>query len=387
MVTFELGETQAMVRDAARDFARRRIAPGAAERDAREEFPAALMKELAAQGLSGVLIPAEHGGAGLDLVSYALAMMEVAGACASTAVTMAVTNLCAGVIWRSGNEEQRRRWLPPLVGGTYVAGAFALSEPGAGSDAASLRCRARRDGDHYVVEGQKQWITSGDVADVMILFARTAEGDTGAKGISAFVVEKGTPGVKVGKPEDKTGLRASHTCAVLFEGARIPAWNRLGADGDGFGIAMQGLAVGRVGIAAQAIGIARAALAEAVVYSKQRKQFGQELRGFQAVQMMLADARTEIEAAELLALRAAWAFDRGRPHNREAAIAKLFATEAANRACHACLQVHGGYGYIRDFAVERHLRDVKVTTIYEGTSEVQRLIIARDVVASLRDQA
>jgi alkylation response protein AidB-like acyl-CoA dehydrogenase len=386
-VSFELGETTRMVRDAARDLARRRIAPGAAARDAAEEFPRAVMKELAEAGLCGVMIPAEFGGAGLDLSCYAAAMTEVAAACASTAVTMAVTNLCAGVIARTGSEAQKRRWIPPLVSGEYAAGAFALSEPGAGSDAASLRCRARAEGDHYVLDGQKQWITSGDVAGVMVVFARTGEGTAGAKGVSAFVVEQGTPGMRVGKPEDKTGLRASHTCPVLFEGARVPAENRLGAEGDGFGIAMQNLAVGRVGIGAQAVGIARAALEEAVAYARQRVQFGRALRDFQAIQMMLADARTELEAGELMVRRAAWAYDRGLPHNRESAAAKLFATEAANRACHACLQVHGGYGYIRDFAVERHLRDVKVTTIYEGTSEVQRLIIARDVVAALRDRA
>jgi alkylation response protein AidB-like acyl-CoA dehydrogenase len=302
-------------------------------------------------------------------------MMEVARGCASTAVTMAVTNMVGEVITCFGSEDQRQRYVPRLTSGEYVAGAFALSEPEVGSDPGAMHTTAEPSGDGWVLQGQKQWITSGAHAGVMVVWART--GGPGTKGISAFLVEGGTPGLKIGKHEDKLGLRASNTVPLTFEDCRIPANALLGVKDGGFRIAMMALDGGRIGIASQAIGIATAALEAATQYAKERKQFGKPIGEFQAIQWMLADSRTELDAARLLTLRAAQMKEAGRPFSREAAMAKLFASEASNRIVNRCLQVHGGYGYVRDFPVERHLRDARVTTIYEGTSEIQRTVIAR----------
>jgi alkylation response protein AidB-like acyl-CoA dehydrogenase len=326
----------------------------------------------------GVNIPSALGGAEAGAVSYAVAMMEIAGACASTAVTMAVTNMVGEVLVQLGTDAQRERHVPKLTSGEYVAGSFALSEPEAGSDPASMRTTARKVPGGWEIEGQKQWITSGEHAGVFIVWART--GDAGAKGISCFLVEGGAKGLRVGKHEDKMGLRASNTVGLTFESCFVPDDALLGQLGQGFKIAMIALDGGRIGIASQACGIAAAALHDATAYSKERHQFGHEIADFQAIQWKLADSRVELDAARALALRAAWLKQQGRVFSKEAAMAKVFASEKANLICNRALHVLGGYGYTRDFAVERYLRDVRVTTIYEGTSEIQRTVIARMVL-------
>jgi alkylation response protein AidB-like acyl-CoA dehydrogenase len=288
---------------------------------------------------------------------------------------MAVTNMVAEVITKFGTEAQREKHVPKLTSGEYAAGAFALSEPEAGSDPGGMRTTAERTEKGWVIRGQKQWITSGAHAGVVVVWART--GGPGTKGISCFLVEGGTPGMKAGKHEDKLGLRASNTVPLLFDECEVPADALFGAENEGFKIAMMALDGGRIGIASQAIGIATAALEEATEYARQRKQFGKAIGEFQAIQWMLADSKVELDAARVLALRAAYLKEKGAPFSREAAMAKLFASEAANRICNRAVQIHGGYGYVRDFPAERHLRDVRVTTIYEGTSEVQRTVIAR----------
>jgi alkylation response protein AidB-like acyl-CoA dehydrogenase len=329
-----------------------------------------------------VNVAPELGGAGAGAVAYALAMQEIASGCASTAVTMAVTNMVGEVIAAFGTEEQKRHYNPKLAGGEYAAGAFALSEPEAGSDPGSMRTTARREGDAWILDGQKQWITSGAHAGVMVVWARTGDREKlpGTRGISCFLVEGGTPGLKIGKAEDKMGIRGSNTVGLTFEGCKVPASALLGELNGGFKIAMMALDGGRIGISCQAIGIARAALEESIAYSKERKQFDRPIADFQATQWKLADMQVELDAAHALAMRAAWLKESRRLFSREASMAKLFATEAANRICNRAVQIHGGYGYIREFPAERHLRDVRVTTIYEGTSEVQRIVIARQVL-------
>jgi len=377
---FELTESQRLIQSTARDFAQRRIAPLAAEIDREERFPTELLKGLAELGLMGVNIPESLGGAEAGTVAYALAMMEVARACASTAVAMGVTNMVGETITRFGTEEQKQKYVPKLTSGEYVTGAFALSEPGAGSDPGSMRTTARREGNEWVIDGAKQWITSGSYAGVFVVWARTGPIEAGTRGISAFLVEGGTPGLKVGKPEDKMGLRGSNTVPLTFENCRIPESNLLGELNQGFKIAMMALDGGRIGISAQAIGIATAALEAAVSYAKERKQFGKPIADFQAIQWMIADSQTELDAARLLCLRAAWLKENKLPFSKEASMSKVFSTEAAWRICDRALQIHGGYGYTREYNVERHLRDVRVTRIYEGTSEIQRLVIARNVI-------
>jgi alkylation response protein AidB-like acyl-CoA dehydrogenase len=372
---FEPNETQALIQRTARDYAERVIKPVAAELDREERFPFEILKGLAELGLMGVNIPASLGGAEAGVVSYSLAMTEIARACASTAVTMAVTNMVAEVIAYFGTDEQRDMHVPRLTSGEYVAGAFALSEPEAGSDPGSMCTTAERTADGWILRGQKQWITSGAHAGVVVVWART--GGPGTKGISCFLVEGGTPGMKAGKHEDKLGLRASNTVPLTFDDCKLPHDALFGGEGNGFKIAMMALDGGRIGIASQAIGIATAAIEEATEYARQRKQFGRPIGDFQAIQWMLADSKMELEAARLLALRAARLKETGAPFSSEAAMAKLYASEAANRICNRVVQVHGGYGYVRDFPAERHLRDVRVTTIYEGTSEIQRTVIAR----------
>jgi alkylation response protein AidB-like acyl-CoA dehydrogenase len=378
-VDLDLTESQTLVLGTARSFAERVIKPVAAELDREERFPADILKGLAELGMMGVNVPASLGGAEAGAVAYALAMMEVARACASTAVTMAVTNMVAEVITKFGTEEQRARYVPKLTSGEYVAGAFALSEPEAGSDPGSMLTTAERTDSGWTLRGQKQWITSGSHAGVFVVWART--GGPGTKGISAFLVEGGTPGLRPGKHEDKLGLRASNTVPLAFDDCKVPEGALLAREGEGFKIAMMALDGGRIGIASQAVGIATAALEEATDYAKERKQFGKSISEFQAIQWMLADSKTELDASRLLTLRAAQRKEAGVPFSREAAMAKLFASEAANRICNRAVQIHGGYGYVRDFAAERHLRDVRVTTIYEGTSEIQRMVIARSSLA------
>jgi alkylation response protein AidB-like acyl-CoA dehydrogenase len=379
---FELSDTQALVRDTTRDFVQKRLMPVAAELDQKERFPAAELKALAELGMMGVNIPEELGGSAAGVVAYSLAMTEVARGCASTAVTMAVTNMVGEVIAAFGSEEQRSKYVPKLTSGEYVAGSFALSEPEAGSDPGSMRTTARRDGDYFVLDGPKQWITSGAHAGVFVVWARTGEQSAGTRAISCFLVEGGTPGLRIGKHEDKMGIRASNTVALSFEGVRIPASALLGELNGGFKIAMMALDGGRIGIASQAIGIATAALEEATAYAKDRRQFGRPIGDFQGIQWQLADCKTELEAARVLVLRAAWLKENGRPFSKEAAMAKLYASEASNRIVDRCLQIHGGYGYVKEFPIERHYRDARVTRIYEGTSEVQRVVIARQVTAA-----
>lgn len=378
-----LDETQAMVQKAARDYATRVIMPEAAAIDREERFPRAILKGLAELGLMAVNVPEELGGAAAGPVAYALAMQEVARGCASTAVTMAVTNMVGEVIAAFGTDEQKKKYNPRLASGEYAAGAFALSEPGAGSDPGGMGTTATKDGDTWVLDGQKQWITSGAHAGVMVVWARTGDREKlpGTRGISCFLVEGGTPGLTIGKAEDKMGIRGSNTVSLTFDGCRVPESALLGELNGGFKIAMMALDGGRIGISCQAIGIARAALEESVQYSRDRKQFEKPISEFQATQWKLADMATELDAAHLLAMRAAWLKEKKRPFSREASMAKVFATESANRICNKAVQIHGGYGYIREFAAERHLRDVRVTMIYEGTSEVQRIVIARSTLA------
>ncbi|MGZ3447420.1 MAG: acyl-CoA dehydrogenase family protein [Myxococcaceae bacterium] len=373
-----LTETQALVRNTARTFARERVAPGARERDRTGTFPAELLREMAELGLLGVNVPAAYGGAEAGATAYALAMMEIAEACASTAVAMAVTNMCAELISKFGTEAQKQRYVTRLTSGAAVAGAFALSEPQAGSDASALETRAMRKDGGWVLDGAKQWITSGDRAGVIVVWARTGAG--GAGGLSAFIVEGGAPGLLVGKHEDKMGLRASSTVPLQFEDCRLKGDALLGGEGEGFKLAMMALDGGRIGIASQACGVTRAALAATVRYTRERKAFGKPVADFQAVRFMLATIQTELAAAELLTFRAANLKESGRPFTREASMAKLFGSELANRAADKAVQLHGGYGYIDEFPVERYLRDARVQTIYEGTSEIQRLVIARELL-------
>ncbi len=377
-MNLELTEEQRLVQAAARGFAQERIAPRAAQIDRDEAIPGDVLDGLAELGLFGVNLPESLGGAEAGVVAYHLAMREVARACASTAVTMAVTNMVGEVLAAFGTEETRRAFVPRLCDGTLRAGSFALSEAEAGSDPGAMRTTARRDGDAWVIDGSKMWITSGTFAGVFVVWART--GGAGTKGISAFAVPSNTPGLSVGRHEEKMGLRGSPTTALHFEGCRVPAHALLGEEHGGFKIAMMALDGGRIGIASQAIGIAEAALDAGIAYAKERETFGTPIANHQAIQWMIADARTELDAAILLTQRAAWMKEQKRRFSREAAMAKVYATEAAWRICDAALQIHGGYGYTREFPVERHLRDVRVTRIYEGTSEIQRVVISRDVL-------
>ncbi|NUP05706.1 MAG: acyl-CoA dehydrogenase [Polyangiaceae bacterium] len=378
---FELTETQLLIQKTTRDFVERSLRPVASELDRTERFPKEQLAALADLGLMGVNIPQALGGAESGVVSYALAMMEVARGCASTAVTMAVTNMVGEVITTFGSEEQKTKYVPRLTSGEYAAGSFALSEPEAGSDPGSMRTVARRDGDGWILDGQKQWITSGSHAGVFVVWARTGDQSSGTKAITCFLVEQGAPGLRIGKHEDKMGLRASNTVSLSFEGVRLPASAMLGSENGGFRIAMMALDGGRIGIASQSIGIATAALEEAVAYAKDRKQFNRSIGDYQGIQWMLADSKTELDAARVLALQAAWMKENKKPFSKQAAMAKLYASEACGRIVDRCLQVHGGYGYVKEFPIERHYRDARVTRIYEGTSEIQRVVIARSVLA------
>jgi alkylation response protein AidB-like acyl-CoA dehydrogenase len=372
--------TQLLVQRTARDFATRVVAPQAADIDATERFPRDAMRGLADLGLMAINVPPELGGAGAGVVAYALAIQEIARACASTAVMMSVTNMVGECIARFGTEAQKQRHCPRLASGEYATGSFALSEPDAGSDPGGMRTTATREGSEWVIDGAKQWITGGSYAGVFIVWARTAPPSTGVRGISCFLVEGGTRGLWVGRPEDKMGIRASNTVPLELDGARVPADALLGEQNGGFKIAMMALDGGRIGISSQAIGIARAALAESLLYAASRTTFGVPIARHQAIQWKLADMQTAIDAAHLLSMRAAWMKEHGRPFSREAAMAKVFASESAVRVCNEAIQIHGGYGYMRELSAERHLRDARVTMIYEGTSEIQRVVIGRSVV-------
>ncbi len=374
-MVFDLTDEQRMIQETARNFAQKEVLPVAAELDETGRFPAELVRQMAELGFMGVAVPEEYGGSGMDNVCYAIAMEEISRACASTGVIMSVNNsLVCDPILKFGSEETRKEFLAPLASGKNL-GCFGLTEPGAGSDAGAQKTTAVRDGDCYVVNGTKNFITNAPNADVIVVFTMTDKAKA-HKGITAFVADMKSKGISLGKPEKKMGIKASATASVIFEDVRVPAKNRLGGEGDGFKIAMNTLDGGRIGIAAQAIGIARASLEDALAYSKDRKQFGQPICDFQAIQWMLADIATEIDAARLLTWRAAWMKDRKMRHSKESAMAKLCASETAMRAGVKGIQIHGGYGYVREYPAERHFRDAKITEIYEGTSEIQRLVIS-----------
>ena len=376
-----LSDEQRMVAEAARDFAARRLAPAAAERDRTGRFPREELAELASLGLLAMKVPLDEGGAGADNVAYVLAMEAIAEACASTAVVLASSNLTSKILADHASAEQKARWLRPHAAGELGPASFALSEPGCGSDAAALTTSAAEDGDGWVLTGAKMWITSGAHAGFHLVFARTD--GPGPEGISAFVVERSAAGLVIGKEEDKMGQRASGTVALHFEGCRVPGSSLVGRRGGGYAIALSALGAGRVGIAALSIGLAEAALAAGASYARERRAFGKTLADFQNTQMVLADCRTELDAAWLLTLRAARLLDRGEKAAAETSMAKLFASEACGRIVDRMVQVHGGYGYSRDYEVERLYRDARVTRIYEGTSEVQRLVIARELLRAL----
>lgn len=375
----ELSEEQKLFQKSMRDFAEKEIGPLARETDAQGRFPWATIRKMASMGMLGLPVPEEYGGAGADYVSYAIAVEEVSRVCGSTGITMAAhTSLASMPFVYFGTEEQKRRYLVPLARGEKL-GAFGLTEPGAGSDAASIQTTAVLKGDEWVINGQKTFITSGSIADVVVIAART-DPSAGSRGISNLIVEKGAPGFRAGRDEEKMGLRGSVTSQLFFEDCRVPKENILGKPGEGFKQFLTVLDGGRISIGAMALGLAQAALESAVAYSKQRVQFGQPIASFEAIQWMLADMATEIEAARLLVYRAAWLKDRGVRFTREAAMAKLYASEAAERAAFKALQIHGGYGYTKDYDVERIYRDQRLCTIGEGTSEILRLVISRQVL-------
>ncbi|HJL17756.1 MAG TPA: acyl-CoA dehydrogenase [Sandaracinaceae bacterium LLY-WYZ-13_1] len=374
-MNFELTEEQKLVQQMARDFAKNEVEPQARELDAEGRWPADLVTRMGELGLLGIAVPEEYGGAGGDNVSYVLAMEEIARACASTSVIMSVNNsLVCDPLLKYGSEDQKKEFLTPLASGAKL-GCFGLTEPASGSDASNMDTFAEEDGDEWILNGAKNWITNGPHADLILVFAAHERG-TGYKGTTAFIVPKGTPGFEPQPRDHKLGIHAAHSCTVFFENCRIPKAQQLGDKGMGFKIAMSTLDGGRNGIAAQALGIARASLEESVEYAKERKAFGEPIANKQAIQFKIADMAMELDAARLLTLRAAALKDRGVRHTRESAMAKLMASEVATRVAHQNIQVHGGYGYSTEYAAERHYRDARITEIYEGTSEIQRLVIA-----------
>jgi len=372
---FELNEEQRMIQEMARSFAEKEVAPEAAGMDESHEFPVELTKKMGELGLMGVAVPDEYGGAGMDYICYAVALEEICAACANCGVIMSANNsLACGPVLAHGTEEQKKKFLAPMASGEKI-GCFGLTEPGAGSDAGAQKTSAVLDGAEWVLNGNKIFITNGTHADIAIVFAMTDK-EKGSRGISAFIVEKGTPGFSVGSAEKKLGINASGTAELVFEDCRIPKDNLLGEEGRGFKIALQTLDGGRIGIGAQAVGIARGAMEQSIRYALEREQFGQPIAKFQAIQWMLADMATEIDAARMLTYRAAYLQSTKQPYSKEAAMAKLFASEMSNRATNKAIQIHGGYGYSREYPVERNFRDAKITEIYEGTSEIQRIVIA-----------
>jgi len=378
-MAYQLTEEQRIIQAMVNEFSRSFLLPTAAERDKTREFPAENLKRMGELGLMGMNVPPEYNGAGADTISYSLALQEVAYACASTAVVMSVHNSVAcGPILIYGSEYLKENYLKPLAEGKMI-GSFALTETAAGSDPSSQKTRAVKDGNSYIINGTKIFITTGKHSDVTVVTAYTDRAK-GHRGISAFVVEKDTPGFGVGKEEDKMGLRASDTVELIFEDCRVPAENLIGREGDGFVIAMSSLDGGRIGIASQSVGLAQACLDAAVSYAKERVQFNKPISQFQGIRWMIADMATEIEAARLLTFNASAMKDRGENFSSAASMAKLFASEMANKTAYRALQIHGGYGYMKEFPVERYYRDVRVFTIYEGTSEIQRKVIANKVI-------
>ncbi|MCC6576714.1 MAG: acyl-CoA dehydrogenase [Flavobacteriales bacterium] len=378
-MNFELTEEQKAVRDAARDFAQNVLKPGVIERDREQRFPKDEIRQLGELGFLGMMVSPEYGGGGMDAISYVLAMEEISKVDASCSVVMSVNNslVCWG-LETFGNEEQKQKYLVPLAKGEKI-GAFCLSEPEAGSDATSQRTTAIDKGDHYLLNGTKNWITNGGTASTYLVMAQT-DVAKGHKGINCLIVEKGMPGFTVGAKEDKLGIRGSDTHTLMFQDVKVPKANRIGADGFGFTFAMKTLSGGRIGIAAQALGIASGAYELALAYSKERKAFGKPISEHQAIQFKLADMATEIEAARLLCLKAAWLKDQHLDYDKASSMAKLFASEVAMKTTVEAVQIHGGYGYVKEYHVERLMRDAKITQIYEGTSEVQRIVIGRSVL-------
>ncbi len=376
---FELTEEQQAVRDAARDFAQNVLKPGVIDRDREQRFPKEEIKQLGELGFLGMMVSPEYGGGGMDTVSYVLAMEEISKVDASCSVVMSVNNslVCWG-LEQFGNEEQKRKYLVPLAKGEVI-GAFCLSEPEAGSDATSQRTTAVDMGDHYLLNGTKNWITNGGSASTYLVMAQT-DVAKGHKGINCLIVERGMPGFTVGAKEDKLGIRGSDTHTLMFQDVKVPKANRIGEDGFGFKFAMKTLAGGRIGIASQALGIASGAYELALAYTKERKAFGKPIDQHQAIAFKLADMATEIEAARLLCLKAAWMKDQHQNYDQASSMAKLFASEVAMRHTVEAVQIHGGYGYVKEYHVERLMRDAKITQIYEGTSEVQRIVISRAVL-------
>jgi alkylation response protein AidB-like acyl-CoA dehydrogenase len=378
-MNFELTEEQVAVRDAARDFAQNVLKPGVIERDREQKFPTDEVKQLGELGFLGIMVDTKYGGSGMDAISYVLAMEEISKIDASTSVVMSVNNslVCYG-LEKYGTEEQKQKFLVPLARGQKI-GAFCLSEPEAGSDATSQRTTAVDMGDHYLLNGTKNWITNGGSASTYIVIAQT-DVEKGHKGINAIVVEKDMPGFVVGAKEDKLGIRGSDTHTLMFTDVKVPKENRLGEDGFGFKFAMKTLAGGRIGIAAQALGIASGAYDLALAYSKERKTFGQEIYKHQAISFKLADMATQIESARLLVYKAAALKDAGENYDLASSMAKLYASEVAMKQTVEAVQIHGGYGFVKEYHVERHMRDAKITQIYEGTSEVQKIVISRSIL-------
>jgi len=376
---FLFTEEQEMIQKMARDFAEKELKPRALEIDATHRIPLTILQSMAALGFMGMNIRTEYGGSQAGPVSFSLAMTEMAKGCSSTALTMSVTNMVAELIQTYGQKEVCSIHLPKICSGEYPAGAFALTESTSGSDPSSIQSTAKRENDYYVLNGSKIFISNAEYAGVFIIWAKT-ENDAGDRGISAFLVEKGNPGLIVGRNEEKMGQSGSCTNEVAIENCRLPQKNLLGKEGEGFPIGMRALDGGRIGIGSMALGIGLAAIEYATEYAKNRIQFGKPISSFQAVQWMIADSFTELEAARLLVLRAALLKEQGKKFTREASMGKVLATESANRACYRAVQMLGGYGYMKEYPVERHFRDIRVTTLYEGTSEIQRIVIAREVL-------
>ena len=376
---FTLTEEHKMIRDAARDFAQTELLPGVIERDEHQSFPEEQIKKLAQLGFMGMMVSPDYGGSGMDTISYVLAMEEISKIDASASVVMSVNNslVCWG-LEKYGSEEQKQKYLVPLAKGEII-GAFCLSEPEAGSDATSQRTTAIDHGDHYLLNGTKNWITNGSTASVYLIIAQT-DIEKGHKGINAFIVEKDMDGFTIGPKENKLGIRGSDTHSIMLNDVKVPKENRISDNGFGFKFAMKTLAGGRIGIASQALGIASGAYELSLQYSKERKSFGKEISKHQAISFKLADMATEIEAARLLCLRAAWEKDQGLNYNRSGAMAKVFSSEAAMRITTEAVQIHGGYGFVKEYHVERMMRDAKITQIYEGTSEIQRIVISRSLL-------
>ncbi|WP_059171819.1 acyl-CoA dehydrogenase [Bacillus sp. FJAT-27445] len=375
-MNFKLTEEHEMIRKMVRDFARNEVAPTAAERDEEERFDREIFDKMAELGLTGIPWPEEYGGIGSDYLAYCIAVEELSRVCASTGVTLSAhTSLAGWPIYKFGSEEQKQKFLRPMAEGSKI-GAYGLTEPGSGSDAGAMKTTARLDGDHYVLNGSKIFITNGGIADIYIVFALT-DPTSKQRGTTAFIIEKDFPGFSVGKKEKKLGIRSSPTTEIIFEDCRVPVENRLGEEGDGFKVAMMTLDGGRNGIAAQAVGIAQGALDAAVEYAQERHQFGKPIAVNQGISFKLADMATAVEASRLLTYQAAWLESEGLPYSKASAMAKLFAGDTAMKATTEAVQVFGGYGYTKDYPVERYMRDAKITQIYEGTQEIQRLVISR----------